>query len=114
MKVITFDVEHGSNHLIRTPNDEVVMIDAGNTPTFSPAEYIREVWKIANVRWLTVTHHDADHLMDIGNIVKNLYVHTLLQPHVTYEQLQLLYNNVFSPSLVEFLDFRKRFNQPAL
>jgi|SRR5918992_1717226 competence protein ComEC len=113
MKVITFDVEHGSSHLIRTPNDQVIMIDAGNTENFSPAFYIRNAWKITNVRWFTVTHHDADHLRDIGNIAKYLAVQTLHTSDVTIEQLQVLYNNVFSPSLEEFLEYKKRFNIPA-
>ncbi len=113
MKIITFDVEHGSSHLIRTPNDQVIMIDAGNTDTFSPALYIRNVWQITTVRWFTLTHHDADHLSDIGNIAKYLEVQTLETPKVDVAQLNVLYNNVLSPALEEFLEFKKRFGRPV-
>src|SRR5215204_6650852 len=106
MRVITFDVEHGSSHLIRTPNDQVVMIDAGNTDDFSPARYISDYWRIVEVRWLTVTHHDADHLSDIDNVSRHLNVRTLEQPTLSYEQLYALYNGVFSPSLEKFLQYR--------
>src|SRR5260370_7584244 len=109
MRVIIFDVEHGSNHLIRTPNDQVIMIDAGNTDTFSPALYIRNVWKITTVRWFTLTHHDADHLSDIGNIIKYLKVKILETPKVDVAQLNVLYNNVLSPALEPFLKFKNRF-----
>src|SRR5438128_1566288 len=112
MKIITFDVEHGSNHLIRTPNDQVIMVDAGNTGTFSPALYIRNVWGITTVRWFTLTHHDADHLSDIGNIVKYLKVQILQTPDVDVTQLNILYNNELSPVLEEFLEFKKRFVNP--
>ena len=113
MRVITFDVEHGSSHLIRTPNDQVVMIDAGNTDDFSPARYISDYWRIVEVRWLTVTHHDADHLSDIDNVSRHLNVRTLEQPTLSYEQLYALYNGVFSPSLEKFLQYRRRFSTLA-
>ena len=113
MEVITFDVEHGSSHLIRTPNDQVVMIDAGNTESFSPAQYIRNFWQIDTVRWFTVTHHDADHLVDIENVSWYLEVATLEQPSLSYEQLQVLYPNGFSPALQKFLQYRRRFSRPA-
>lgn len=113
MRVITFDVEHGSNHLIRTPSDQIIMIDAGNTDTFSPAAFIRYNWGITNLRWLTITHHDADHLADISNVERYLHVHTLHTPDVNVAQLQQLYSAGFSPALEEFLQFRQRFNIPA-
>ena len=114
MRVITFDVEHGSSQLIRTPNDQVIMIDAGNTETFSPARFISDTWQIVDVRWFTVTHHDADHLADIEIVDKYLNIGTLSQPRLSREQLQVLYTQGFSPALEKFLEFRQRFSTPAL
>ena len=113
MQVITFDVEHGSNHLIRTPNDQIVMIDAGNTETFSPARYISDTWQITDIRWFALTHHDTDHLADIENVTCYLDVKTLQTPSLSVEQLRVLYNNEFSAPLQKFLEFRQRFSVTA-
>ena len=61
-KVITFDVEHGSSHVLITPNDRVIMIDAGSREDFSPALHLKITWGYTQLRWLTVTHHVSDHL----------------------------------------------------
>jgi beta-lactamase superfamily II metal-dependent hydrolase len=116
MKVITFDVEHGSSHLIRTPSDQVIMIDAGSTENFSPALHILNIWKTKQVRWFTVTHHDADHLTDISNIAEYLQVMTLDSPVLDETQLSELYTEEFSTPLEVFLEYKKQFNRrvPAM
>jgi beta-lactamase superfamily II metal-dependent hydrolase len=114
MKVITFDVEHGSSHIIRTLNDQVFMIDAGSTENFSPALHILNNWGTKYVRWFTLTHHDADHLTDIDKIAENLQVMTLDQPLLDEAQLSQLYTEEFSTPLEVFLEFRKQFIFPAL
>ncbi len=113
MKVITFDVEHGSNHLIRTPSDQVIMIDAGSKENFSPALYIINAWKLSSVRWFTLTHHDADHLTDINNIAQYLTVATLHCPTLDEAQLRQLYTAEFSTPLEVFLEYKKRFTVPV-
>ncbi len=111
MKSITFDVEHGSSHIIRTPNDQVIMIDAGSREDFSPALYLRNVWNISSV-WFTLTHHDSDHLTDINNIAEFLNVYALHTPDLEVEHLRELYPGEFSTPLEVFLEFKKRFTIP--
>src|SRR5438874_1886149 len=113
MRIIIFDVEHGSSHIIRTPNDQIIMIDAGSTENFSPALYLRDVWKIVSVRWFTVTHHDADHLTDISNVAEFLSVRTLHAPKLEDIHLRQLYTGDFSTPLEVFMEYKRRFNIPA-
>ena len=112
-KAITFDVEHGSSHVIITPNNQVVMIDAGSRADFSPAHHLRYVWGHTQLRWLTVTHHDSDHLTDINNIAEHFLPLTLEQPTIDPLQLALLYPAGFSTPLEVFLEFRKNYTLPV-
>lgn len=111
MRVINFDVEHGSSHIIRTPNDQIVLIDAGSTETFSPAEYLKNAWNITNIKWFTLTHFDSDHLTDISNIAENLTVYALHTPDVNISDLNFLYDE-FSTPLEVFLEYKKSFTIP--
>lgn len=111
MKSITFDVEHGSSHIIRTPNERIIMIDAGSKDDFSPALYLKNVWNINSV-WFTLTHHDSDHLTDINNIAEFLHVYALHTPDLEVEHLHELYTGDFSTPLEVFLEFKKRFFVP--
>jgi len=112
MRVINFDVEHGSSHIIRTPNDQIVIIDAGSTESFSPAIYLKDTWGITNIRWFTLTHHDADHLTDINNVAEHLRVQTLHSPEIEIDELNLVYDE-FSTPLEVFLEYKKNFTIPA-
>jgi beta-lactamase superfamily II metal-dependent hydrolase len=112
MRIITLDVDHGSSHIIRTPSDQIIMIDAGSTEDFSPALHIRNAWDTSLIRWFTVTHHDADHLTDINNIAEYLDVRILHHPNLNEEQLRHLYTEEFSTPLEVFLEYKTRFTDP--
>lgn len=108
-KTITYDVEHGNSHALITPNNELVLIDAGNKDDFSPSLHLKENWGIPRPRWLTITHPDTDHLSDINNIANSFMPMVLEHPNLTIEQLEFLYNGELSQKLQEYLLFRKRF-----
>src|SRR3989338_196414 len=112
-KIITFDVEHGSSHVLITPNNHVIMIDAGSREDFSPALHLKNTWGYTQLRWLTVTHHDSDHLTDIANIAEHFRPLTLEQPTVELHQLTELYSEGFSTPLEVFLEFKKDYNRPV-
>lgn len=65
------------------------------------------------MRWLTVTHHDSDHLTDIANIAEHFRPMTLEQPIIELHHLTELYSNGFSTPLEVFLEFRKEYNKPV-
>lgn len=113
-KVITYNVEHGSCHALITPNNQLILIDAGSRDDFSPALHLKNIWGFERLRWLTITHHDSDHLTDINNIAEFFKPGTLNQPFLTPEQLSSLYPAGFSTPLEVFLEFRKEYNSPAL
>lgn len=108
-QIITFDVEHGNCHVLRTPSDQVIMIDAGSKADFSPSYHLYENWGVKNLRWLTVTHHDSDHLTDINYIDEYVTPITLERPTLTSDQLLQLYDEEFSGPLEAFLEFEKRY-----
>lgn len=58
---------------IKTPNGQNHIIDAGNSTEFSPAEHIHKHYWSENdqLDFLIISHQDADHVRDLGNI-KNL------------------------------------------
>lgn len=112
-KIITFDVEHGSSHILVTPNGEYIMIDAGSTSTFSPSKHINVVWGVPQLRWLHITHYDSDHLTDIEE-VQALYPRTLHYPDVPMEEVIALYGDNFSSDFESFLKFKRRYTVPAL
>lgn len=115
LKVITYDVEHGSCHVLITPNNQIFMIDAGSTENFSPALHLKNNWGVTSLRWLTVTHHDADHLTDINSIVEHLPPGTITQPALTKDELSSLYAEEFSTPLDAFLTFvKEKYTMPAL
>jgi competence protein ComEC len=113
MRVVIFDVEHGSSHIIRTPSDQYIMIDAGSTEDFSPALHLLNLWETKNVRWFTLTHHDADHLTDINNVAEYLQVTTIECPALDESQLSQLYPDEFSTPLEVFLEYKKNFIRPV-
>lgn len=109
-KVITYDVEHGSCHALITPTEQLLMIDAGSREGFSPALHLKNNWDRSNLRWLTITHHDEDHLTDISNIDEHLPPMTLDKPTLAHDELVNLYPQGFSTPLEIFLVFAQRYN----
>lgn len=59
---------------IRTPSGQNHIIDAGSSDEFSPAEHIRRYYWSEDdaLDFLIISHQDADHVRDLGNIRKYL------------------------------------------
>lgn len=112
-KIITFDVEHGSSHFLKTPNDAKILIDAGSRAEFSPAIHLKENWQIEHLNWLTITHFDADHLTDIEFVAKHISPFTLEQPSMTDSEIISAYGGEISQYLQSFLNFRKNYAIPV-
>lgn len=108
-KIITFDVEHGSCHFLRTPNDLGIMVDAGNNADFSPAIHLNKAWGMNNLKWLTLTHHDSDHLTDIENVDNYIHPNIIFRPILTREQLLNFYPDGLSDYQEYFLKFEDKY-----
>ncbi len=114
MKFITYDVEHGSCHVLRIPNEseDVMMFDAGSKEDFSPAVHLKTSWGISKLRWLHLSHLDSDHLTDISKIAEmweSPAITTLDYPSVSESTILLHHNNELPAPIEVFYEFRKRF-----
>jgi competence protein ComEC len=115
MKFITYDVEHGSSHVLWIPNnvEDVMVWDAGSKNGFSPALNLKNSWNVESIRWLHITHQDSDHLTDIENF-EVVRPSTLTRPKVSREYLENHHGSPLPETVQKFLDFEKSFNAPAL
>ena len=66
LRLIMWDVQHGSAVYIQTPNGKHAVIDLGSDGTFSPLEHLRRCG-VRRLDHLTVTHPHMDHIDDILN-----------------------------------------------
>ena len=82
LRLILWDVQHGSAAYIQTPNDKHIAIDLGADDAFSPLQHL---WNsgVQRLDHITITHAHMDHIDDILNF-DLLAPGTLLTPkHLT-------------------------------
>ena len=84
LEILIWDVDHGASVSVKTPNQQVIMLDCADNPHsgFSPIQ--RKHWGPINL--LIVSHPHIDHISDIFNIT-DYNSPTLLAPNVPYNQL---------------------------
>ncbi len=113
LKVITYDVEHGNSHVIVTPNNKYLMIDAGSKSDFSPAKHLKNKYGLSNLDWFTLTHHDTDHLTDIDNVFTEIAPLVLHRQKLQKENLLKFYNPI-TQQQETFLKYEAHYTSPAL
>ena len=86
LKLITWNVQHGSAIYINTPNGKDIAIDLGADDNFSPLKYILSSGHTLD--HVTITHPHMDHIDDILNF-DLLSPGTLLIPrHLTEDDIR--------------------------
>jgi len=74
LKLIIWDVQHGSAAYLKTPNDTHIAIDLGvgsykgRDATFSPLNHLKNKWGVNRLDHLIITHPHLDHIADILNV----------------------------------------------
>ena len=113
-KSVTFDVEHGSSHILRLPNqsEDVFQLDAGRNQFFSPSEYLKNRWNVERIKCLILSHHDNDHIEDLDDL-KKIKPHILSTPTVSRDYLLNHYGGSLPQRLQEFLSFAQEYNVPV-
>lgn len=79
MKVIFYDVEHGSCCHIITPNNTHILVDVGSKTNSSIVKYINNKYfsgRGGRIDELIITHPHEDHIYDLPNL------YNILQPRV--------------------------------
>ena len=71
LKMVVWDVAHGSATYLRTPNGKHIVIDLGakrsSDDAFSPLQHLKQIWGISRLDLVVVTHPHLDHIEDILN-----------------------------------------------
>lgn len=84
MKIIFYDVEHGSCCHIITPNNKHILVDVGSKREKSVVHYIRQKYFStrvgAGIDQLIITHPHEDHIFDLPNLSKYLKPKVLQRP----------------------------------
>ncbi|MFN8139947.1 MAG: MBL fold metallo-hydrolase [Fimbriimonadales bacterium] len=85
LELIVFDVDHGLCVLVKTPNGYGVMIDAGCSDEFKPADWIGDgavdlvPFQGHKIAWMVVTHPHDDHVEGIGSVIEKISPSILLR-----------------------------------
>ena len=85
-----WDVGHGVSIWIHTPNGSNHWIDLGRTPDFSPSEHVGRSYGVSAIKYLVISHPDADHLEDLP------------QFRATFGNPQVLHHNKSLPAVDMF------------
>ena len=83
MKVIFYDVEHGSCCHIITPNNTHILVDVGSKANSSIVHHINKKYfggRGGSIDELIITHPHEDHIYDIANLTKILHPRVLQRP----------------------------------
>ncbi len=94
LEIITFDVGNADCFLIKTPNNEYMMIDSGRSgykggksqAEIIVLEYLKDRG-IKNLKFLVVTHFDNDHCGGAVDIMKNINVEKIYLNDLNHESL---------------------------
>ena len=91
LKLITWNVEHGSASYIQTPSGTHVVVDLGaatvGDANFSPLQYLKRAWGVSQLDLVVITHPHLDHIEDILNF-DDLNPRILVRPrHLTAEDV---------------------------
>ena len=87
LRFITWNVEHGSAALIRTPNGQQIAIDLGADARFSPLQHMKYRMGIDQLDKVIITHPHMDHIEDILNF-------DLLSPRILMMPRQLTADDI--------------------
>ena len=113
LKILIWDVGHGSSVSVQAPNQQVLMLDCAVNPYtgFSPIKSTQRRW--GRIDLLIVSHPHIDHISDIDNI-SYYEPPMLLAPTVPYTQLREGKYGDYSRIIEEYIVLCKRAYAPNL
>jgi len=122
LNLIVFNVDHGLCVLVRTPSGHFMMIDAGCSASFKPAEWVANQTQLAatwhgrhKLTQLIVTHPHDDHVEGINSVIEKL------PPAFLLRRKDLPWHEVLNPpdgdpseNAKEFYEWQHSYNSPVV
>ena len=103
MKIIFYDVEHGSCCHIITPNNKHILVDIGSKTNSSIVSHINKKYfngSGGNIDELIITHPHEDHIYDLPNLNEYLPPKVLCRPKDAFD-IEPTQNTFFHQKLAE-------------
>ena len=119
LKIIFWDVQHGSSAFVETPNGTRIAIDLGtgslgSNTTFSPLLHLKNNGRVTQLDGVLITHPHRDHIDDIFNF-DTLSPLTLLCPkHLTEVDIRIANQAKDNEVINKYLEISSRYNQPTI
>lgn len=113
LRIVVWNVEHGSAMFAQTPNDRTILMDAGSSDDFSPAEHLHTRYGLQSADLFMLSHGDSDHLRDLPNIIR------LIPPRVFHRNVTAPRHLIFPTDpppvdpLKSFDAFNMRYSSPV-
>ncbi len=118
LKIVIWDVQHGSAAYIRTPNGMDIAVDLGTGSygkegkSFSPLLHLKNVYNIEQLDGVVITHPHRDHLDDILNF-DTLNPRVLTRPkHLSEEDIRAANEDSAKPIIDKYLEINARYVHP--
>lgn len=119
MKLVIWDVQHGSAAYLRTPSGKHIVVDLGagnyseSDEAFSPLMHLRDNYGIKQLDQVIITHPHTDHIDDIMNF-DALSPRVLSRPnHLTEEAVRNANPGKDKQKLDKYFEIDKRYSQPV-
>ncbi len=120
LRVIVFDVEHGSCAFIRTPSGHGILIDCGRKDSFSPARFLASDYGRSltshqgfPLTALIVSHPHDDHIEDIQNLTQLLPPAILVRQFYSWPEIKSDPRGDYE-NLDAYVEWQRRYNQPTV
>ncbi len=84
LQVYFFDVGQGDSTLIRTPNNQYVLIDGGNNDQGKNVVKYLNALGVKTLDAMVATHPDADHIGGLDDVLKAVDVKSVYAPKVSH------------------------------
>jgi competence protein ComEC len=117
LKIIVWDVQHGSATYMQTPNGTHIVKDLGtgsfgeNDRKFSPLIHLKNKYDVSRLDYIIISHPHKDHIDDILNF-DSLRPRVLTRPsHLSREDIMKDVKEEDKPLFEKYLEINERYNQ---
>lgn len=119
MKLIIWDVQHGSSAYLKTPSGKHIVIDlgsgdySGNNFNFSPLLHLKNKYGVEQLDEVIITHPHTDHIDDIMNF-DVLRPKVILRPnHLSEDNVKKANPSKDQKKIDKYLEINKRYSLPV-